>query len=222
MKKYVIVVAGGKGIRMGGDVPKQFLPLNGMPILMRTICRFIEYSPTIAVILVLPERHFEYWSSLCEKYDFDIPHRLVKGGETRFHSVKNGLQSIEDKDDCLVAVHDGVRPFVSVETIAATFDMAERRGGAIPVVECVDSIRMLDDDGKSRACDRSLFKLVQTPQTFRIETLRTSYSVEYATHFTDDASVVESAGYDISLVDGNRENIKITTGYDMKIAPSLL
>lgn len=221
MDKYVIIVAGGKGLRMGGDIPKQFLPINGKPILMRTIEKFSEYDEKIQIRLVLPEAHFEYWKKLCDEYAFSVPHQLVKGGDTRFHSVYNGVLSITGGEDSLVAVHDGVRPFVSLDTISGTFREAERGGAAVPVIDSVDSLRKVDDKG-SFSVDRSLYRLVQTPQTFRYEVLRKAYGLVYRDTFTDDASVVEAAGFDVVLVDGNRENIKITTNYDLKIASALV
>lgn len=220
MKKYVVIVAGGKGLRMGGDIPKQFLPVNGKPILMRTIERFVEYDEKIVVCLVLPEAHFEYWGELCREYGFTTSHQLVKGGETRYHSVRNGLYSIPE-EEALVAVHDGVRPFVSIETIATTFEEAEKWGAVVPVIDSVDSLRRLEGS-RSVAVDRSLYKLVQTPQTFRYDILKRAYDLPYREIFTDDASVVEASGVEVKLVEGNRENIKITTNYDLKIASALV
>lgn len=221
MNKFVIVVAGGKGLRMGGEIPKQFLPISGKPILMRTIDRFFEYDSHIQIVLVLPQDHFDYWKKLCEEYKFKTPHLLVVGGATRYHSVKNGLLSIACSENDLVAVHDGVRPFVSVETIAETFEKASQLGAVIPVVDSVDSLREVIGS-KSQARDRSAYKLVQTPQTFTYKVLRQAYNLDYRDTFTDDASVVEAAGFDVSLVKGNRENIKITTTYDLKIASVLV
>ncbi len=221
MQKYVIIVAGGKGLRMGGAIPKQFLEVKGEPILMRTIDRFLAYDSSISVRLVLPESHFAYWREMCEKYQFSTPHTLVLGGETRFHSVLNGLNSIHPTERAVVAVHDGVRPFVSVETIDATFTTAAEKGVAVPVVHSVDSLRKVNEVG-SESVDRSLFRLVQTPQTFQYDILKKSYEQTYRDTFTDDASVVEAAGFAIQLVEGNRENLKITTAYDMKIAEALV
>ena len=221
MQKYVIIVAGGKGLRMGGAIPKQFLEVKGKPILMRTIERFLAYDSAISVRLVLPQSHFDYWHELCEKYQFTAPHTLVEGGETRFHSVLHGLNSIHPTEQAMVAVHDGVRPFVSVETIDATFKTAAEMGAAVPVVPSVDSLRKVNESG-SESVDRSLFRLVQTPQTFQYDILKKAYEQTYRDTFTDDASVVEAAGYTIQLVDGNRENVKITTAYDMKIADALV
>jgi len=221
MRKFVIIVAGGKGLRMGGDIPKQFLPVENKPILMRTLDRFFEYDPQIHIVLVLPQGHFSYWNDLCKQYNYQTPHTLVAGGETRYHSVKNGLMSISCAPDDLVAVHDGVRPFVSVETIAETFDKAAQLGAVIPVIDCIDSLREVVGN-RSEARNRSDFKLVQTPQTFTYEVLKHSYLLDYRDSFTDDASVVEAAGHAVSMVQGNRENIKITTTYDLKLATVLV
>ena len=221
MRKFVIIVAGGKGLRMGGDIPKQFLPIGGKPILMRTIERFFEYDSQIQVVLVLPQDHFDYWKNLCEEYKFNLPHTLIAGGATRYHSVKNGLMSIACSENDLVAVHDGVRPFVSVDTIAETFEKASQFGAVIPVIDSVDSLREVVGT-KSQARDRSAYKLVQTPQSFTYKVLRQAYDLDYRDTFTDDASVVEAAGFDVTLVKGNRENIKITTTYDLKIASVLV
>ncbi len=221
MRKYVVIVAGGKGLRMGGDIPKQFLPVAGKPILMRTLERFKEYDNAVRIILVLPKDHFSYWKELCDEYSFSVGHQLVQGGETRYHSVKNGLDSISSDEEALVAVHDGVRPFVSVDTIAETYAAAEKYGTAVPVVDSVDSLREVVGEN-SEARDRSKFRLVQTPQTFSLEVLRKAYHLDYRDTFTDDASVVEASGQSIVLVKGNRENVKITTAYDMKIATVLV
>ena len=222
IEKYVVVVAGGKGLRMGGDIPKQFLPVKGKPILMRTLERFKSFDEEIHIVLVLPQSHFKYWKELCEQYEFQVEHRLVAGGETRYHSVKNGLFSIENPSaNALVAIHDGVRPFVSVETIQRTFEMAANHVAAVPVIDSVDSLRLCEGTN-SHSVDRSKYKLVQTPQTFQLQALREAYLLEYRDTFTDDASVFESAGHEIQLVRGNRENVKITTTFDMKIAEVLV
>lgn len=221
MEKFVIIVAGGKGLRMGGDIPKQFLEIKGKPILMRTMEQFYEYDPEIHIILVLPESQIEYWDELCKQYRFSLSYQLVHGGETRYHSVSNGLAEIK-VDEALVAVHDGVRPFVSVKTIADTFVEAEKSGAAVPVIECVDSVREVDNVSKeSFAKERAALRLVQTPQTYRLSILRKAYSLPYTPFFTDDASVVEAVGEKIVLTSGNRENIKITTSFDLKIAEVL-
>jgi 2-C-methyl-D-erythritol 4-phosphate cytidylyltransferase len=215
----VIIVAGGKGLRMGGDIPKQFLPVGGKPILMRTIDRFLEYDAGMQVVLVLPESQQDYWRSLCEQYHFVQPYTLANGGETRFHSVKNGLAKVAP-DATLIGVHDGVRPFVSLETIRATYDEAARSEAVVPVVEVVETIRHLTD-GKSVTVPRSDYRLVQTPQVFSASLLRAAYEQPYTDFFTDDASVVERFGHAVTLVPGNRENIKITTPFDLRVAEVL-
>ncbi len=221
MEKFVIIVAGGKGLRMGGDIPKQFLPIKGKPILMRTMERFYEYDVNIHIVLVLPESQVEYWLNLCQQYKFTLSYQLVHGGETRYHSVLNGLSSIQ-VEEALVAVHDGVRPFVSLATIASTFAEAEKFGVAVPVIDCVDSVReIVNTDGDSQAKERAKLRLVQTPQTFKLSLLKKAYSLPYTTSFTDDASVVEAYGVKVVLTDGNRENIKITTSFDLKVAEIL-
>ena len=215
----VIIVAGGKGLRMGGDIPKQFLPVGGKPILMRTIDRFLEYDAGMQVVLVLPESQQDYWRSLCEQYHFVQPYTLANGGETRFHSVKNGLAKVAP-DATLIGVHDGVRPFVSLETIRATYDEATRSEAVVPVVEVVETVRHLAD-GKSVTVPRSDYRLVQTPQVFSASLLRAAYEQPYTDFFTDDASVVERFGHAVTLVPGNRENIKITTPFDLRVAEVL-
>lgn len=215
----VIIVAGGKGLRMGGDIPKQFLPVGGKPILMRTIDRFLKYDAGMQVVLVLPESQQDYWRSLCEQYHFVQPYTLANGGETRFHSVKNGLAKVAP-DATLIGVHDGVRPFVSLETIRATYDEATRSEAVVPVVEVVETIRHLTD-GKSVTVPRSDYRLVQTPQVFSASLLRAAYEQSYTDFFTDDASVVERFGHAVTLVPGNRENIKITTPFDLRVAEVL-
>lgn len=220
MKKYAIIVAGGSGMRMGGDLPKQFISIGGSPILMHTIRKFYDFDKTMKIILVLPKDQIKYWESLCEQYNFDVEHQLTGGGSTRFYSVKNGLTLVKD-ENALVGIHDGVRPFVSQRTIDNCFRQASFTGNAIPVIEAYESVRISDEEG-NRAIDRNTVKLVQTPQVFLFEQLKAAYTQSYQPFFTDDASVVEEAGYDISLAEGNRENIKITTPFDLKIAEALL
>lgn len=219
MQKHLIVVAGGKGLRMGGDIPKQFIPIAGRPVLMRTIETFHTYDPSINVVLVLPKEQQAYWEELCCDYAFSIPHRIADGGETRYHSVKNGLNLIEGQG--LVAVHDGVRPFVSNEVIGRCYDMAARKGSAIPITDVFETVRQLTDSG-SRTVDRNSYKLVQTPQAFTLSLLKSAYNQAYTPSFTDDASVVEAMGEAVFLVEGNRENLKITTPFDLKVANALL
>ena len=219
---YIIIVAGGKGLRMGGDIPKQFLPVGGIPVLMRTMMRFHEYSPELQIILVLPKTQQEYWNSLCRQHQFNIPYMLADGGKTRFHSVQNGLALVPDDTDGVVGVHDGVRPFVSVETIAHCYDEARQSGAVVPVIPVVETVRHLDADGVSHTVPRDEYRLVQTPQCFSIQLLKAANEQPYNDGFTDDASVVESFGHEIRLVEGNRENIKLTTPGDMKMAEMLI
>ena len=218
MKKHIIIVAGGKGLRMGGDIPKQFLPVCGKPVLMRTLEAFHVYDASIHLILVLPVSQQAYWKQLCEEYQFNLAHEIADGGETRFHSVKNGLALI--KEDGLVGVHDGVRPFVSQEVIARCYDEALSLKAVIPVVGVVETVRHLTDEG-SETVPRDQYKLVQTPQVFDVALLRRAYEQTYTDIFTDDASVVEALGEKVYLVEGNRENIKLTTPFDLKLAELL-
>ena len=216
----VIIVAGGKGLRMGGDIPKQFLPVGGKPILMRTIDRFLQYDEKMQVVLVLPESQQDYWRTLCDEYHFSQPYTLANGGETRFHSVKNGLTKVSP-DAQLIGVHDGVRPFVSLDTIRATYEEAARSEAVVPVIEVVETVRQLVD-GKSVTVPRSDYRLVQTPQVFSSSLFRQAYAQPYTDFFTDDASVVERFGHPVTLVPGNRENIKITTPFDLTIANAMI
>ena len=218
MKYSVIIVAGGKGLRMGGDLPKQYIPIQGKPILMRTIEAFYKFDANMQIILVLPADHQSYWSELCSQQSFTINHEVAQGGETRFHSVNNGLQLA--KGD-VVGVHDGVRPFVSQKVIECCYKTAEKAGATIPVIPVVESLRFVQKE-VSEAVDREAYRLVQTPQVFDIDILRKSYAQDFNPLFTDDASVVEANGYTITLVEGNRENIKITTPFDLKISSALL
>ena len=218
MKKYIIIVAGGKGLRMGGDIPKQFLPVCGKPVLMRTLEAFHVYDASIHLILVLPVSQQAYWKQLCEEYQFDLVHEIANGGETRFHSVKNGLALV--KEDGLVGVHDGVRPFVSQEVISRCYEEAVSLKAVIPVIGVVETVRHLTEEG-SETVPRDQYKLVQTPQVFDVALLRRAYQQEYTDLFTDDASVVEALGEKVYLVEGNRENIKLTTPFDLKLAELL-
>lgn len=220
MKKYALIVAGGKGARMGGELPKQYLPLHyDIPVLMYTLRTFYVCDPEIELILVLPAGHEAYWKTLCDKHQFGVPHQIVAGGETRFHSVKNGLELIPGSG--LVAVHDGVRPFVSASVILRCFDAAKTSRAAIPVVEVVETLRHLTATG-SETIDRNNYRLVQTPQVFDVALLKEAYAQAYVPSFTDDASVVEAMGVSVTLVEGNCENIKITTPFDLKIADVLI
>ena len=218
---YIIIVAGGKGLRMGSDIPKQFLPIGGKPVLMRTLERFRAYSSALQIILVLPEAQQDYWRKLCEEYHFDVEYNLANGGQTRFHSVQNGLALVHDDAEGVVGVHDGVRPFPSIEGIRHCYETARTAKAVIPVIPVVETVRHLEGD-KSVTVPRGDYRLVQTPQTFDIQLLKSANRQPYNDGFTDDASVVESYGHAITLVEGNRENIKITTPYDLKIAEILI
>ena len=206
---------------MGSDIPKQFLPIGGKPVLMRTLERFREYSADLQIILVLPEAQQAYWQELCEKYDFKVKYQLANGGQTRFHSVQNGLALVPDNAEGVVGVHDGVRPFPSIEVIKNCYETARTAKAVIPVIPVVETVRHLEGDS-SVTVPRGDYRLVQTPQTFDIQLLKAANRQPYNDGFTDDASVVESYGHVITLVEGNRENIKITTPYDLKIAEVLI
>jgi 2-C-methyl-D-erythritol 4-phosphate cytidylyltransferase len=218
---YAIIVAGGTGSRMQSQVPKQFIPVGGLPVLMHTIRQFYRFSSSIEIILVLPQKDIPVWNSLCAKYSFDIPLTIVAGGETRFHSVHNGLKSIADTDG-LVAIHDGVRPFVSIQTIGHSFEVAGKEGCAIAAIPLKDSIRRVSADGSSQTADRTDYRLVQTPQTFQVGVIKKSFSQVAHAHFTDDASVAEAAGFSINVIEGSYENIKITTPEDLLWAEAYL
>ena len=218
---FVIIVAGGKGLRMGSDIPKQFLPIGGKPVLMRTMERFREYSPTLQIILVLPKAQQDYWRQLCVEYHFSVDYQLADGGETRFHSVQHGLALIPDDAEGVVGVHDGVRPFPSVEVIRNCYETARTAKAVIPVIPVVETVRKICNS-TSVTVPRDEYRLVQTPQCFDIQLLKAANRQPYNDNFTDDASVVEAFGTEITLVEGNRENIKITTPYDMIVAEALI
>jgi len=219
LQQYAIIVAGGTGSRMQRDLPKQFIELAGKPILMHTIDRFYTYNPDIRIVVVLPQDQLQVWRELCKKHQFRIFHMTVPGGRTRFESVKNGLGAVHG--DALVAVHDGVRPFVTEAIIAAAFQKAAEKGSAVVAVPPKDSIRELTQQG-SRAVPRANYRLVQTPQCFEAGLLRRAYEQEEQEYFTDDASVVEQLGEGIALVEGSYSNIKITTPEDMLLAEVLV
>lgn len=204
---------------MNNPQPKQFLLLRGLPVLMHTMDVFYRYSKGISLILVLPHQQLEPWRNLCHAHGFSIPHKLVTGGPTRFHSVKNALQHIPD--EAIVAIHDGVRPLVSLKTIAEAFHLAEKLGNAIPVVKVAESVRMVDG-AFNKPINRETLRIIQTPQCFRAKLIKDAYKVTYDESFTDDASVLEKAGERIFLCEGNQENIKLTTPEDMNIAEALL
>ena len=220
--RHVVIVAGGKGLRMGGALPKQFMPIGGKPVLMRTIERFREYDEHIHIVLVLPSDQHDYWTELCREHHFSIPVNVVAGGATRFHSSQNGVAAIEGSDDDLVAIHDGVRPFVSTDTIARCFDEAARSGAALPVLPVTDTLRYVGGEGAGHNVQRADYRVVQTPQTFKLELLRRAFAHPYSDAFTDDASVVEAAGGTVVMVEGNRDNIKLTTPTDLQLADFIL
>ena len=217
MTDYIIIVAGGKGLRMGSDIPKQFLPIGGKPVLMRTIERFHHFSEALQIILVLPKAQQAYWHGLCEQYQFDVPYLLANGGETRFHSVQHELALIPDDAQGVVGVHDGVRPFPAIDVIRRCYDTARTAKAVIPVTPVVETLRHITEGTKPRGD----YRLVQTPQTFDIQLLKAANRQPFSEAFTDDASVVESYGHAITMVEGNRENIKITTPFDLAIAETL-
>ena len=221
---HVIIVAGGKGLRMGSELPKQFLPIGGKPVLMHTIEQFRAYSGALNIVLVLPKEQQEYWRRLCKEHAFEVRHTVVDGGETRFHSSRNGLLSLKLNPDDIIAIHDGVRPFVSVEVITNCFKTAKEQGACIPTIAVVDTLRYVGNDGS--ACGhnvlRSDYRIVQTPQVFRADLLCEAFNQPYSENFTDDASVVEAIGQKVAMVEGNRENIKITSPFDLAIASALL
>ena len=218
MKKHVIIVAGGKGLRMGGDIPKQFVPVGGKPVLMRTLEAFHAYDSSMHLIVVLPVTQQAYWKELCDSYRFTLPHEVADGGETRFHSVANGLAKVVG--DGWVGVHDGVRPFVSQEVISRCYEEVREKKAVIPVIGVVETVRRLTAAG-SETVPRDSYKLVQTPQVFEVDLLRRAYRQPYTDAFTDDASVAEALGEQVYLVEGNRENIKLTTPSDLRMAEYL-
>ena len=215
---WAIIVAAGSGSRMQTETPKQFLELRGKPILMHSIMAFANACEDIRMIVVLPPSQIESWQKLCSRYDFTLKHDVVVGGDTRFHSVKNGLSRLAG--DGLVAIHDGVRPLASQKTIIGCFREAATYGCAIPVVPVIESVRELSEQ-TNRILDRSALRLIQTPQVFDIALLKKAYEQEYSPAFTDDASVFEKAGHKIHLTDGNVENIKITTQNDLVVAEAM-
>jgi 2-C-methyl-D-erythritol 4-phosphate cytidylyltransferase len=218
-KEYALIVAGGKGTRIKSAVPKQFLELNGVPVLIHTLNAFIRYSQQISIILVLPDDDIENWKQLAAKHNFTFPLTIQTGGDTRFQSVKRGLEKIEGTG--LVAIHDGVRPLISEDIIGASFRLAAVHGSAVAAVRLKESIRMTDQD-TTRAVDRSKFRLIQTPQTFGVELIRKAYEGREDSSLTDDASVAERSGHIISLFEGSYENLKITTPEDLVVASALL
>ncbi|GGF41540.1 2-C-methyl-D-erythritol 4-phosphate cytidylyltransferase [Echinicola rosea] len=221
MNKAAIIVAGGRGTRMGSPIPKQYLEIGGKPVLMHTLEVFYQLDPSMKIILVIPAVDFSFWEELCQKFEFKVSHEVVAGGKSRFQSVKNGLDSLEWEEG-LVAIHDGVRPFVSPEVVSLSFEKAQEHGSAIAVVPLKDSIRKLTDENKSFYQERQYFRLVQTPQTFDLKMIKQAFDVTELHHFTDDATVYEHQGWQVHLIAGNPENIKITTPEDMEYAQFLL
>lgn len=216
MSISVVIVAGGSGSRMKSDIPKQFMLLGGVPVLMRTIEALNRKVDQIVV--VLPTKQIDRWRELCIEFDFGIEHKIAQGGATRFESVKNGLSSV-DTDAELVLVHDGVRPFADGEMVERVVTAARASGAAIPVTEVVDSLRRVQNDcGESQIVDRSHYRAVQTPQAFVYRVIMEAYRQPFSPHFTDDASVVEQAGHKIELTQGDPHNIKITTQTDLEFA----
>ena len=223
MKTLAVIVAGGSGTRFGAELPKQFLELKGRPILMHTIEAFGKCGDcSFDIVVTLPADQMDLWQQLCHKYGFDVHHRVVPGGETRWHSVKNALDSIQDINDVdIIAVHDGVRPLVTTDLIGRTIEAARCDGAAIPVVTLNDSVRQLDGE-MSHALDRSTLRAVQTPQAFKACLLLEAYNQPFEATFTDDASVVERAGHPVTLVEGDPHNLKITRPMDLALAEYLL
>ncbi len=219
MKKVAVIVAGGLGTRMQSEILKQFLALNGLPVLMHTMNRFYAVDTSCELRVVLPDSEIENWNKLCKDYNFTLPHKIFSGGETRYYSVKNGLQDLPSSS--IVAIHDGVRPLVSTGTINRCYELAEKNGTAVPVVPVSESIRQVEGED-SVSVERTLFRLVQTPQVFNSDILLDAYNLPFEESFTDDASVIEKAGYKIYLTEGNEENIKITSQRDMLIAEIFL
>ena len=213
--QYAIIVAGGSGSRMKSFLPKQFISLAGEPILMKTIEVFKRFNSEMKIIVVLAQQQIIFWKELCNKYSFVIDHEVIAGGDTRYHSVKNGLSVISG--DGLVAIHDGVRPLVSNETINRCFKMASIYGNSIPCISVYESVRCVDGE-INEIIDRKKLRLIQTPQVFSCAQIKDAYNQFYEANFTDDASVLEKMGYPIYLTEGNRENIKITDPFDLYMA----
>jgi 2-C-methyl-D-erythritol 4-phosphate cytidylyltransferase len=219
MKKFAIIVAGGSGQRMQRDIPKQFLLLKDKPVLMHTLLKFREAGSGISIILVLPEAYGDLWKELEEKHGFDMNYSMVTGGETRFDSVKNGLKAIQGNG--LVAVHDAVRPLISAAFINRLYADAEKNGNAVPVVPVKETLRMVEGENNTTA-DRSLFRIVQTPQVFDAVKLQKAFDQPWNPAFTDEATVMQLSGEKIFLSDGDIFNIKITTPEDLVFAGSLV
>ena len=220
MKKYALIVAGGIGARMNQSVPKQFMLLSGKPVLMYSIEAFSKFSKDIHILVVLPENLIRQWKELCTKYNFKVIHQVVAGGETRFHSVKNGLNVIPDEDG-IVAIHDAARPLITASLIKKLFEATEKYGNAIPALSVKDSMRIISDF-ENKPIDRSKLRIIQTPQCFNIKIIKQAFIQQYRDEFTDDATVIESEGHSIHLTDGDENNIKITTLADLNYLESIL
>lgn len=214
MKNFVIMVAGGSGSRMQSSIPKQFLLLNKKPILLHSLQKFITALPGISIILVLPEAEIQRWEAIKTKYSFNYPLQIAKGGSSRSESVHAGLRLI--REEGIVGIHDAVRPLVSVDCIQRCYQGAQKHGNAVPVIGLRDSIRKVDGENNT-ALNRSDFRLVQTPQCFQLSLIKEAFERLPAQEFTDDAGLLEAAGYKIQLVEGNEENVKITTRFDLKL-----
>ncbi len=219
MRTFAVILAGGIGLRMESEIPKQFIPLAGKPVIMHTISNFRKFDSKLEIIVVLPEEHVDLWKELCNEFRFEIEHTIIRGGKERFHSVKNALDIIPD--NCLVMIHDGVRPLVSHRSIDRVRQKAIEKGNAIPFVDINESIRKVGKD-KSKAVKREQFKIIQTPQAFISQDIKLAYQQKYKKSFTDDASVYEGLGNKVELVLGNNKNIKITRPIDLIIAERLL
>ena len=214
----VIITAAGLGKRMGSQIPKQFLPIHGLPVLMHSISRFYDFDNQIEIILTLPDDWVKYWEELCEEYNFSIQHRVVSGGEKRFHSVKNAINHATGD---LIAIHDGVRPLVTVETIKRCFESAQILKAAVPAIKPQAGLRIKTEEG-SKKVNREEFAQTQTPQVFQRGILIRAYKQDFDASYIDDAAVVENLGVNIHVVDGNEENIKITTKKDIVYAEEVL
>ena len=219
MRTFAVILGGGVGNRMESDIPKQFIPLAGKPVIMHTIENFKNFDPKLEIILVLPEPHIQLWKDLCNEFDFDVEHQIIRGGKERFYSVKNAITHLPD--DSIVLIHDGVRPLVSHQTIDRVQQRAIEKGNAIPYIDINESIRRIGPKG-NKSVKRNNLKIIQTPQAFRTADIKLAYAARYRKSFTDDASVFEANGNEIELVFGNFRNIKITRPVDLVIAESLI
>ena len=218
--RFVVIVAGGSGKRMESDLPKQFIKLANQPVLLRTLYVFHEFDRELKIIIVLHADYFDLWNSICEEYSCSVPHKVIKGGETRFDSVKNGLEAIDNKNG-LVAVHDAVRPLVNIDTISRCFNSAMKYGNALPAISPNESVRITVAGG-NKPLDRKNIYLVQTPQVFSLALIKKAYMQEYKPNFTDDATVFEASGEKINIVEGDVLNIKLTTPIDLEFAETVL